>query len=323
MNVLLTGGAGYIGGAVARRLRAAGHAVVLVDDLSTGHRDTAEGFDLVEGDFADPALVGPALRRHRIEAVVHMAAHCLVGESMQRPAYYYENNVSRSLRLLDLAVGAGVSRFVFSSSAAVYGEPERTPIDEDHLTRPTNPYGETKLAFERALGWHAAAHRFAAVSLRYFNAAGAMTDGGHGERHDPESHLIPNVLAAAAGGSAVEIYGGDYPTPDGTAVRDYIHIEDLAEAHRLALERATSPGEARALNLGNGGGFSVLEVIEAARRVTGRPIEARRVARRPGDPARLVASSTLARKVLGWAPRHPDLDAILRSAWTFLEKRAR
>jgi UDP-glucose-4-epimerase GalE len=323
MNVLVTGGAGYIGGAVSRRLRSAGHSVILVDDLSTGHRDTAAGFDLLEGDFADAALVGPALRRHGVGAIVHMAAHCLVGESMQRPAHYYENNVTRSLRLLDLAIGAGVTRFVFSSSAAVYGEPERTPIDEDHPTRPTNPYGETKLAFERALAWHAGAHPLATVSLRYFNAAGATADGAHGERHDPESHLVPNVLAAAAGGQPVEIFGSDYPTPDGTAVRDYVHIEDLAEAHRLALDAATMPGRAFAFNLGNGDGFSVLEVIEAARRVTGRPIESRAVPRRPGDPARLVASSERARRTLGWTPRHPDLDGILHSAWTHLRKRPR
>lgn len=323
MKVLVTGGAGYIGGAVARRLRAAGHAVVLVDDLSTGHRDTAAGFELIEGDFADRSLVGPALRRHGVEAIVHMAAHCLVGESMQRPAFYYENNVTRSLALLDLAVGAGVGRFVFSSSAAVYGEPERSPIDEDHPTRPTNPYGETKLAFERALHWHAAAHRFAAVSLRYFNAAGAMIDGLHGERHDKESHLIPNILAAAAGSRPVPVFGGDYPTPDGTAVRDYIHIEDLAEAHRLALEAAGAPGTSRAFNLGNGDGFSVLEVVEAARRVTGRPIESRIEPRRPGDPARLVASAARARRELGWSPRHAALEEILRSAWEYLRKQPR
>ncbi|HKQ98939.1 MAG TPA: UDP-glucose 4-epimerase GalE, partial [Candidatus Polarisedimenticolia bacterium] len=292
MNVLVTGGAGYIGGAVARVLRAAGHAVVLVDDLSTGHRDTAEGFDLLCCDFADAALVGPALNERRIEAIVHMAAHCLVGESMQRPAYYYENNVVRSLKLLDLAVGAGVKRWVFSSSAATYGEPERTPIDEDHPTRPTNPYGETKLVFERALGWHALAHGFAAVSLRYFNAAGALP--GHGERHDPESHLVPNILAAAETGKPIEVFGTDYPTPDGTAVRDYIHIADLAEAHRLALDAATGPGRARAFNLGNGDGFSVRAVIAAAEAVVGRAIPYAAGPRREGDPPVLVARSTRA-----------------------------
>jgi len=315
MRLLVTGGAGYIGGAVARRLRAAGHEVVIVDDLSTGHREAAAGFDLVVGDFADEALVGDLCARRRIEGVVHMAAHCLVGESMERPADYYENNVTRSLALLRVAARSGARTFVFSSSAAVYGEPEATPIPETHPTRPTNPYGETKLVFERALHWHAAPLGLAAVSLRYFNAAGAADDGTHGERHDPETHLVPNVLRAASCGEPVAVFGDDYPTPDGTAIRDYIHIEDLAEAHRLALERGAVPGRAASYNLGNGGGFSVLEVIEAARRVTGRPIPVRRAPRRAGDPAALVASADRARLELGWTPRHAALEEIIDSAW--------
>jgi UDP-glucose-4-epimerase GalE len=315
VRLLVTGGAGYIGAAVARRLREAGHEVVIVDDLSTGHRESAAGFDLVVGDFADAALVGDLVASRRLEGVVHMAAHCLVGESMERPGMYYDNNLARSLALLHVAARAGARAFVFSSSAAVYGEPETTPIGEDHPTRPTNPYGETKLAFERALHWHAAPLGLAAVSLRYFNAAGATADGAHGERHDPETHLVPNVLRAAASGAAVPVYGGDYPTPDGTAVRDYIHIEDLAEAHRLAIERRGAAGRAEAFNLGNGGGFSVLEVIETARRVTGRPIGVERAPRRPGDPARLVASADRARRVLGWAPRRTALEDIIESAW--------
>ena len=323
MNLLVTGGAGYVGGAVARRLRAAGHQITILDDLSTGHRHVAAGFDLVECDLADRPAVGAALRGGRIEAIVHFAALALVGASVEAPEEYYDNNVARPLVLLDLARRAGVKRFVFSSSAAVYGEPERTPIEEDHPTRPTNPYGETKLAFERALRWHAAAHRMAAVSLRYFNAAGATDDGGHGEEHDEETHLIPNVLAAARSGREVAIHGTDYPTPDGTAVRDYVHIEDLAEAHRLALEHPLDPGAAEVFNLGSGRGASVREVIETARRVTGRPIAVREGPRRPGDPARLVASHDRAARVLGWRPRRGDLASIVASAWGFEQGRTR
>ena len=322
MNLLVTGGAGYVGGAVARRLRAAGHRITIVDDLSTGHPHTAAGFDLLEADVADRAAVGAALRERRIEAIVHLAASALVGSSVAQPEEYYENNVSRPLVLLDLARRAGVKRFVFSSSAAVYGEPERTPIDEEHPTRPTNPYGETKLAFERALFWHAAAHGISAVSLRYFNAAGATDDGGHGEEHDDETHLVPNVLQAARSGGEVAILGTDYPTPDGTAVRDYVHIEDLAEAHRLALEHPLAPGDACAFNLGSGRGASVREVIEAARQVTGRPIAVVERPRRPGDPARLVASHERAVRVLGWRPTRGDLDGIVASAWGFARTRS-
>jgi UDP-glucose-4-epimerase GalE len=246
-----------------------------------------------------------------------MAARCLVGESMERPQAYYDHNLRRSLILLDAAAAAGARTFVFSSSAAVYGEPQSTPIAEDHPTRPTNPYGETKLAFERALAWHAGPLGLAAVSLRYFNAAGASPDGTHGERHDPETHLVPNVLRAAVSGEPVAIYGDDYPTPDGTAVRDYIHIEDLAEAHRLALERGARAGRAEAYNLGNGDGWSVRQVIDAARRVTGRPIPTAVAPRRPGDPARLVAAAGRAREALGWRPRHSAIEDILLSAWRY------
>ena len=323
MNLLVTGGAGYVGGAVARRLRAAGHGVTLLDDLSTGHEHTAAGFDFVESDAGDRARVGATLRERRIEAIVHLAASCLVGASVGQPEEYYENNVARPLVLLDLARRAGVKRFVFSSSAAVYGEPDTTPIEEDHPTRPTNPYGETKLAFERALLWHAAAHGMAAVSLRYFNAAGATDDGGHGEEHDEETHLIPNVLEAARAGGEVTILGTDYPTPDGTAVRDYVHIEDLAEGHRLALEHPLPPGAAEVFNLGSGRGASVREVIETARRVTGVPIAVREAPRRPGDPARLVASHKRAARVLGWQPVRGDLAVIVASAWEFARRRPR
>ena len=319
----MTGGAGYVGGAVARRLRAAGHAVVIVDDLRSGHRSTADGFDLLVADFADESRVGALLGSQRFDGIVHMAASCLVGESVGKPALYRENNLTKSLALLELARRHGVARFVFSSSAAVYGEPERVPIDESHALRPTNPYGETKLAFERALAAHAATHGLSSVALRYFNAAGATHDGRHGEDHDPESHLIPNILRAAVEGRPVPVFGTDYPTEDGTAVRDYVHIEDLAEAHRLALDRAAQPGRAEALNLGTGRGYSVREVIDAARRVTGRPIAVAAGPRRPGDPARLVAAAGLAARTLGWTPATPTLDGILETAWVHLRAAGR
>ena len=318
MKLLVTGGAGYVGGAVARGLRDAGHAIVIVDDLRTGHRATAEGFDLLVADFADADRVGARLASERFDGIIHLAASSLVGESVAKPALYQENNLDKSLALLDLARRHGVARFVFSSSAAVYGEPEHVPIDETHPLRPTNPYGETKLAFERALQAHAAAHGLSAVSLRYFNAAGATRDGRHGEEHEPETHLVPNVLRAAVEGRPVPVFGTDYPTGDGTAVRDYIHIEDLAEAHRLALDRAAEPGRAEAFNLGTGRGYSVEEVIDAARRVTGRPIAILPGPRRPGDPARLVAAAGLATRTLGWTPRTPGLEGILETAWAHL-----
>ena len=321
MNLLVTGGAGYVGGAVARRLRAAGHQVALLDDLSTGHRHTIAGFDFVEADMADRAPVEAALRDRRIEGIVHMAALCLVGASVGSPEAYYDHNLRRPLVLLDLALRAGVRRFVFSSSAAVYGEPERTPIEEEHPTRPTNPYGETKLAFERALGWHAAARGMTVVALRYFNAAGATDDGTHGEEHALETHLIPNVLRAARDGEPVAIFGTDYPTPDGTAIRDFVHIEDLAEAHRLALLHPLPAGGMEIFNLGSGRGASVREVIETARRVTGRPIPVRASPRRPGDPARLVAAHARAARGLGWRPQRDDLATIVDSAWRFATSR--
>jgi UDP-glucose 4-epimerase len=319
VRLLVTGGAGYIGAAVTRRLREAGHDVVVVDDLSTGHREDVQGADLVIADIADEAIVGPLLAGRRIEGIVHLAASCLVGDSVRHPAEYYRNNLTKSLVLLEAACRQRVGRFVFSSTAAVYGEPERLPLDEGHPTRPTNPYGETKLAFERALLWHGEAHGISSVCLRYFNAAGAWSDGGAGERHDPETHLVPNVLRAAREGVPVPVYGTDYPTPDGTAVRDYIHIEDLAEAHRLAIDRPAVRGRQQVYNLGNGAGFSVLQVIEAAREVTGRPIPVLASPPRPGDPAALVASSDRARRELSWTPRHSRLEEILETAWRFMQ----
>jgi UDP-glucose 4-epimerase len=316
VKVLVTGGAGYIGSVVARRLRQEGHAPLVLDDLSEGHRE-ATGPDLVVGDFSDRALVARLVREQRIEAVVHMAASCLVGESVERPILYYRNNLEKSLALLDVLIEQRVGRFVLSSTAAVYGEPVAVPIDEGHPTRPTNPYGETKLALERALTWIQAAGTMQFVALRYFNAAGATTDGVLGEDHDPETHLIPRVLTAAAEGDPVPILGTDYETHDGTAVRDYIHVEDLADAHIRALARLEEGGGSGIFNLGNGAGFSVRQVIEAARRVTGRAIPVRESPRRPGDPATLVASAERARRDLGWRPVHDSLEVIIESAWRF------
>ena len=316
MRLLVTGGAGYIGAVVARRLREAGHAPIILDDLSTGHRETA-GSDLVTGDFGDRTLLSELVASRQIEAVIHLAASALVGESVEHPARYYRNNLERSLAMLDVLRERGVGRFVLSSSAAVYGEPVAIPMDEEHPTRPTNPYGETKLALETALRWFHAAYGFAFVSLRYFNAAGATSDGVLGEVHDPETHLVPNVLRAAATAEPVQVFGTDYATHDGSAVRDYIHVEDLADAHVRALEHLESKGDASVFNLGNGTGFSVLQVIEAARRVTGRPVPIRKAPRRAGDPDTLIASSGLARRVLGWAPRYAGLESILETAWRF------
>ncbi len=317
MRLLVTGGAGYIGAVAARRLRAAGHAPIVLDDLSGGHREAVAGLELVVGDFGDRALISDIVGSKKIDAVIHFAASALVGESVQEPAKYYRNNLERSLAMLDVLRERGVLRFVLSSTAAVYGEPVAIPIDEEHPTRPTNPYGETKLALERALRWYHAAYGFASVSLRYFNAAGASADGVLGEVHDPETHLIPNVFRAALASEPVPVFGTDYATHDGTAVRDYIHVEDLADAHVRALEGLDRKAGAIVFNLGNGTGFSVLQVIAAARRVTGRPIPVRKAPRRPGDPETLVASSGRARLELGWAPRYRDLESILETAWRF------
>jgi UDP-glucose-4-epimerase GalE len=317
VRLLVTGGAGYVGAVTARQLREAGHIPIVLDDLSAGHREAVTGMELVGGDFGDRALVGDLVRSKSIDGVVHLAASALVGESVQEPAKYYRNNLERSLALLDVLRERGIARFVFSSTAAVYGEPVAIPMDEEHPTRPTNPYGETKLALEKALRWYHAAHGFASVSLRYFNAAGASHDGALGEVHHPETHLVPNVLRAALTDEPVPVFGTDYATHDGTAVRDYVHVEDLADAHVLALEVLQKKGGVSVFNLGTGSGFSALQVIEAARRVTGKPIPIRKAPRRPGDPESLVASSGRARRELGWTPRFPDLDAILESAWRF------
>jgi UDP-glucose 4-epimerase len=317
MRALVTGGAGYIGSVVVEELLLAGaERVVALDDLSKGHADAVTSpAVLVRGDIGDRELVARTCREHRIDIVVHMAARSLVGESVTKPSIYYDTNLSRGLALLDAMVEAGVLRIVFSSTAAVYGEPAGSPITEDFATVPTNPYGETKLAFERALAWYEGAHGLRYASLRYFNAAGATA--GNGEQHDPETHLIPIVLDVARGRrEVVTIFGDDYATADGTCVRDYIHVSDLARAHAMAipaLERRS-----HIFNLGCGGGYSVAEVIAVARQVTGEPIATAVGPRRAGDPAILVASSDRIRAELGWQPARQDLAAIIGDAWAWL-----
>jgi UDP-glucose 4-epimerase len=318
VKLLVTGGAGYIGSVVASQLVEAGHETVVLDNLSKGHEPAVpEGARLVEGDLLDGGFVEETLAEG-FDGVLHFAALSLVGESMEEPERYYRNNVCGTLNLLEGMREAGVPRLVFSSTAAVYGEPEEVPIPETAPTVPTNPYGASKLAVDGLIWAVARARGLAATSLRYFNVAGSSADGRFGEDHHPETHLIPLVLQAAAGTRAsVKIFGTDYPTRDGTAVRDYIHVEDLGRAHLLALE-AAQPGEHRVYNLGNGAGFSVLEVVEAARRVTGRRIDAEEAPRRAGDPPALVASSGRIREELGWKPEKPELEAMISDAWTWM-----
>jgi len=315
MNVLLTGGAGYVGSHAARLLQQSGHDVWLYDNLSYGHRAAAPKGRLIEGDLMDGARLASAFRDHSIEAVMHFAAFAYVGESVTNPAKYYQNNVVGTLSLLDAMRAAGVNRIVFSSTCATYGVPEKVPITEAEKQQPINPYGFTKLVIERALADYARAYGFGYAALRYFNAAGAAEDGSIGEDHDPETHLIPLVLQVALGQrDEALVYGDDYPTPDGTCIRDYIHVDDLGPAHIAALERL-EPGSELKLNLGTGAGASVMEVIEAARRVTGHKIPHRVVERRPGDPPMLVADASLARKTLGWTPKHVGIEPIVASAW--------
>lgn len=317
MRVLVTGGAGYIGSVVTEQLVSDGHEVVVYDNLSKGFAQAiVKGAEFVEGDLLEGDKLKETLHENRIEAVIHMAASSLVGESVQEPAKYYNNNVVAGLVLLDAMRACGVKKIVFSSTAAVYGEPEKQPVAESDSTDPTNPYGEAKLAFERAMHWYEQAYGLRYASLRYFNAAGATECCG--EDHDPETHLIPIILQAAAGKRAqVEIYGDDYATPDGTCVRDYIHVIDLARAHILALDGLSE--RSAIYNLGCGGdGYSVREVIETARRVTGKEIPVRVGPRRPGDPAVLVASSDKIKGELGWHPEFQDLALIIESAWRWI-----
>lgn len=317
MKLIVTGGAGYIGSVVGSHLVADGHTVTVVDDLSTGHRDAVpDGADFVQASVLDADALAPVLAG--ADGVLHFAAKSLVGESVDKPELYYRTNVAGSLTLLESMVRAGVPRLVFSSTAATYGEPQSVPIREDAPTVPTNPYGASKLAVDGMIRDFSAAHGLSAVSLRYFNVAGAS--GRYGERHTTETHLIPIVLQAASGTrESVSIYGTDYPTPDGTAVRDYIHVDDLASAHLLALGSAAA-GSHRIYNLGNGSGFSVRQVIEAAREVTGRDIAAVEVGRRAGDPAVLVAASELITGDLGWKPGKASLQDMIGDAWEWTQR---
>ncbi|MFE2557229.1 UDP-glucose 4-epimerase GalE [Streptomyces sp. NPDC059352] len=313
---LVTGGAGYVGSVVAAHLLERGHRVTVLDDLSTGFAEgVAEGAEFIEGRIQDAAR----WLDDSYDGVLHFAAFSQVGESVAKPEKYWENNVGGTMALLAAMRTAGVRKLVFSSTAATYGEPESVPITESAPTAPTSPYGASKLAVDHMIGGECAAHGLAAVSLRYFNVAGAY--GSLGERHAPESHLIPLVLQVALGQrEAISVYGEDYPTPDGTCVRDYIHVADLAEAHLLALDAMTE-GEHLICNLGNGNGFSVREVVETVRKVTGHPIPEITAARRPGDPAVLVASADAAHERLGWTPSRPDLAAVVADAWAFARGR--
>jgi UDP-glucose 4-epimerase len=315
-TILVVGGAGYIGSHMVKMLLGRGYGVMTLDNLSTGHRDAVLGGEFILGDLADRALLDKLFSERGIDGVMHFASFIQVGESVQNPARYYENNVVNTLNLLDAMVAHDVKRFIFSSSAAVYGEPIRVPIDETHPKNPINPYGRSKWMVEQMLADYDRAYGLKSVSLRYFNAAGADPEGRLGERHQPETHLIPLVLQAASGRrESVQVYGRDYDTPDGTCIRDYVHVTDLCEAHLLALDRLLQGGASAAFNLGNGNGFSVQQVIDTACEATGKAIPVKDAPRREGDPARLVADAALARKELGWNPRYDELETIVRHAW--------
>jgi len=317
MNILVCGGAGYIGAQMCKLLAAQGHSVTVFDNLSTGHAKAVQWGELMRGDLLVRDDIDRALRQRPYSAVMHFSARSLVGESMTRPDLYYQNNVSGTANLLDSMVAHGVKSFIFSSTAAIYGMPQYTPIDEQHPKAPINPYGNTKLMVETMLADYDAAFGLRSVALRYFNAAGADPEGKIGENHDPETHLIPNVLKSVLNQSThpLKVFGDDYETPDGTCVRDYIHVADLGDAHMKALDYLLQGGKTDAFNLGNGKGFSVLDVINAAKRVTGREIGYTVAARRPGDPAVLVASAAKARETLGWMPKYTDLGEIIATAW--------
>ena len=314
-NILVTGGAGYIGSHVVKELLHQGYQPIVFDNLQTGHRKAVKDAFFIEGDLSDQEELKEIFRFNSIHTVMHFAADSLVGESVENPLKYFNNNVKNSVQLIEIMNEFNVKNIVFSSSAAVYGEPEKIPIPEEHPCLPTNPYGETKWIFEKVLRYFYETGKLNYVSLRYFNAAGADPDGELGEDHSPETHLIPLVLKAALKGGSISIYGTDYDTPDGTCIRDYIHVTDLAHAHILALQRLEEGQNSGIYNLGNGNGYSVKEVIETARRVTGKNISSIESPRRQGDPARLVASSEKIRKELGWAPKYPTLETIIESAW--------
>ncbi len=321
LNLLVVGGAGYIGSHMVKHLLRRGYDVVTFDNLSTGHRDAVLGGEFVLGDLADRAALDAIFSKHTFDAVFHFASFIQVGESVKEPARYYANNVVNTLKLLDAMVAHGVRRLVFSSTAAVYGEPAYTPIDEAHPKLPINPYGKTKWMVEQILEDYDRAYGLKSIALRYFNAAGADPEGELGERHDPETHLIPLVLQAASGRRPhISVFGRDYDTPDGTCIRDYIHVTDLADAHWLALDKLMHGANSAAYNLGNGNGFSVQQVIDTAARVTGRTIPVVDAPRRDGDPARLVADSTAARVSMNWQPARFDLKTIIEDAWKWEEQ---
>ena len=315
-TVMVVGGAGYIGSHMVKDLLQANYRVITLDNLSTGHRDLLLGGKLIEGNLGDTTLLNKIFSDHRIDVVMHFAAYSIIGESVKNPVEYYRNNVANTIELLDAMVQHNVKRFIFSSSAAVYGEPREVPIKEEHPLRPTNPYGATKVAIEKMLSDFDSAYGLKYVSLRYFNAAGADASGKIGERHDPETHLIPLILKVAMGErNSIKIFGTDYTTRDGTCIRDYIHVSDLTQAHFLAVEKLIAGGESAIYNLGNNRGYSVREVVDIAAKVTGEQIPAIVDGRRSGDPAVLIANSDKIRKELGWKPHFGDLKTILRTAW--------
>lgn len=322
-NILVVGGAGYIGSHMVKLLGRKGCSVTTLDNLSSGYRDAVLHGDFIDGDIADSNLLKTVFNGKKFSAVMHFASFIQAGESVRQPSQYYRNNVANTLTLLEAMLDAGVNRFIFSSTAATFGEPRYTPIDEQHPQLPINPYGQSKLFIEKILKDFDHAYGFKSMCLRYFNAAGADPECQLGERHNPETHLIPLVLQVASGRrDVITVYGRDYPTPDGTCIRDYIHVDDLCMAHWLALQRLMDAGESCAYNLGNGDGYSVQQVIDSARRITGQTISVEEGPRREGDPARLVADSNLARQQLGWVPQHPDLDQIIDHAWKFEMRRS-
>jgi len=322
-TIMVVGGAGYVGSHMVKDMLQANYNVITLDNLSTGHRDLLLGGKLIEGDLGDTTLLNRIFSDHRIDVVMHFAAYSIVGESVKNPVEYYRNNVAKTIELLDAMVQHNVKRFIFSSSAAVYGEPIEVPIKEEHPSRPTNPYGATKVAIEQMLSDFDSAYGLKYVSLRYFNAAGADASGKIGERHNPETHLIPLILKVTMGErNSIKIFGTDYPTRDGTCIRDYIHVSDLTQAHLLAVEKLMAGGESAIYNLGNNRGYSVREMIDIAAKVTGKQIPIIEDGRRSGDPAVLIANSDKIRKELGWQPRFEDLETILRTAWLWHQNEA-
>lgn len=319
MSILVTGGAGYIGSCAVADLHSKGEKVVVLDNLFYGHREAVSTeIPFYEGNIGDQELVEKIIREHNVEACMHFSAFAYVGESVEKPQIYYQNNLAQTLGLLDVLIKNNVKKFVFSSTCATFGEPQYVPIDEKHPQNPVNPYGWTKFMVERVLSDYDHAYDLKFVALRYFNACGAAETCG--EHHDPETHLIPLILFTAQGRrDSISVFGDDYPTPDGTAIRDYIHISDLSQAHLLALDYLRKGGNSEFINLGNGNGYSVNEVIEAARKITGKEIKSVMAPRRAGDPSRLVANATKAREVLGWNPQFPEIEKIIESAWTWHE----